>query len=286
MRKEPKSYSVNKVVRGAISPYEDFCGGFGDKGASGNSYILGFVLGAGLARFNLRHDGSQILDEINAFDRAEVADTNIGQINMTTVSSFCGPSGVIWGYDIAKVKELRVPHEIGLQYVGGNGNDIPVYSAKPLIEATKKLFGTLKNRKFPLLPGAHVPCAGKNFKDIGPRHIYAGIALGVAKDRSRCASLLMEDLGWLPLRQDIKSQRRYKRIVLQNIARSVVEVGHNQHVEYKEIFVEMVSIIVPEGYLGCTLVAAPYFTLAKKAIPNEGLDKLVDMNFSEWESRI
>lgn len=274
---------VLKNLRSAISPFENNCDGYGNMGASGNSYILGVVLGAGIAKLNLRHDGSQVLDEINAFDRAEVADTNIGQINMTIVSSFCGPAGIIWGYDVAKIENLRTEHELNLKPVETDYGIIPVYSAKPLMEATKKLFGTVDDKRFPLIPGGHVPCAGKSFKDVGPRHIYAGIAIGIAKNREKDANLLMEDLGWLPLRQDRRSQRRYKRTVLQSLAKSIADISRNQKVEYKEIFTEIVDVVVTEGNVGCALVAAPYFTIAKKAVPGNLVEKLPSISISDWE---
>ncbi len=278
------AYNPEKVVHGAISAYENYCDGFESPGATGNNYLLGVVLGAGVAKLDLRHDGSQILDEINAFDRAEVAETNIGQTNMTIVSSFCGPAGAIWGYDLVKADNLRSPHELEIDPVESIERSIPVYTAKPLMDATKALFGTVDEKRFPLLPGAHVPCAGKNFKDVGPRNIYAAIAIGIAEDRTKNANLLMEDLGWLPLRQDEKSHRKYKKIVLQSLAKSIVEVGKNQNVQYKEIFTEMVDVRVTDGHVGCALVAAPYFTLAQNAIPHKDVKKLVNMSLGEWNS--
>jgi histidine decarboxylase len=280
-----KNKTIIRNLESAISPYDEYCDGYGNLGASGNSYIIGFVLGVGQAGLSLKHDGSQVLSEINAFDRAEVYGTYLGQINMSIVSSFCGPQGLIWGYDIARVQNLRTKHKLGLKTLKYRGRKIPVYSAAPLLTATRKLFGTVDKKHFPLMAGAHVPCAGKSFKDVGPRHIYAAFAIGIAEYREKDANLLMEDLGWLPLKQDKSALVNYKKLVLNNLAESILSVGINQKVKYKEIFLEIIDIEVPEGFIGCSLVAIPYFTLAKKAIPKEGLDSMIKMNLTEWETK-
>ena len=93
--KSEEIFQSGSIVKGAVGPNETYCSGYGEPGASGRNYVLGLVLGTGLAKFNLRHDGSQLLDEINAFDRAEVAETNLGQINMTIVSSFLSYNSVL-----------------------------------------------------------------------------------------------------------------------------------------------------------------------------------------------
>ena len=275
------------IISGAVAPFTEYCDGFGSPGASGNNYILGFYLGAGSSHLDLRHDGSRVLDEINSFDRAEIYNGSIGQINMSIVSSFCGPSGLIWGYDIVPHHKLRTLHELNVEPVTDyKYNKIPVYSGAPLLDATSKLFGSVTSKRFPLLPGSHVPCAGKNFKDVGPRRIYATFGVGIAKDRRGNACLLMEDMGWIPLREDEFSQKRYKKMILQNVAQSIVEVGKNQRVEYSEIFTEIVDIKVNEGEVGCALVASPYFTLARNAIPNNDISKLLSFDLATWEKSI
>src|SRR5690606_19271134 len=90
------------LLQNAISPYENYCDGYGNLSSSGNSYILGLTLGIGVAKKQSSHHGSKMLDEINAFDLAEVSGPYIGQLNMSIVSSFCGVQGLIWEYYIAK----------------------------------------------------------------------------------------------------------------------------------------------------------------------------------------
>jgi histidine decarboxylase len=202
---------------------------------------------------------------------------------MTIVSSFCGPSGIIWGYDMAKSNTLRQEHELGVKSITSEGKDIPVYSAKPLLEATNKLFGTVEEPHFPLLPGSHVPCAGKNIKNIGPKHLYAAFAFAIASDRSRTANLIMEDLGWIPLRGDVNSQNNYRKMILSNLTHSIIEVSKNQKVHYKEIFVDIIDVEVGNDEVGCALVALPYFSLAQKAIPNGKPEELLNTTLEKWE---
>ncbi|MFA6250250.1 MAG: histidine decarboxylase, pyruvoyl type [Candidatus Shapirobacteria bacterium] len=273
------------MVIGAISSSENYCEGYQNPGSSGNTYIIGLSLGIGKTRIGLSHDGSQILDKINAFDKAEVQDTNLGQINMITVSSFCGINGLIWGYDLVPPDQLRIPHYTGINYVKKNNHTVPIYSAKPLLIATKKLFGTIKQKRFPLMPGSHVPCAGKHINETGPRHIYSAIAIGIPKSRSLSACLLMEDMGWMPVRQNAVSRKLSKRMIIENLAKSIIEVGENQHVEYKEIFADLADIHVSHGQLGCALVAVPYFTLAKKAIPGSP-ELLASIKLNRWEKQV
>lgn len=268
----------------ALSPYNKYCDGYGNHGASGNNYIIGLTLGVGNSDLSLSHEGSRTLSEINAFDRAETYSAYIGQVNMSIVSSFCGLNGMIWGYDIAKSDKIYSRHKVDLKdIVLDDGFKVNVYSAVPLIDATIRLFGTVSKKRFPLMPGAHVPFAGKNIKMHGPKNIYSGIAIGVPEDRSRNACLLMEDMGYIPTDVD-KNVKKYKQVILQKLAQSVVEVGKNQRVKFKEIFVEMNNIFINEGDIGCALVAAPYFTLARNAAPED--INLNTCSLDEWEKRI
>lgn len=270
-----------------ISPFEQYCDGYGNPGGSGKGYFIGLTFGIGKTKVEFEHEGTSILDDINSFDRAEVEDVNIGQINMITVSSFCGPIGAIWGYHVLRPKAFS-PHKFFPQaQVKSKNSIIPVYSASSIVDATRALFGTVEHKKFPLLPGSHVPCAGKSINRKGPVHIYCGFALGIAKNQEQDANLMMEDLGEIPLY--IKGTERegaYRERILRNLANSVLAIGENQNVRYKEIFVEMQDVVVQPGEIGCALVAAPYFTLAQSAIPKSGIGALAKMDINEWEKAI
>lgn len=270
-----------------IGPFEKYCDGYGNPGASGKGYFVGLMLGVGKQKIEFVHDGISILDNIISFDKAEVEDVNIGQINMTKVSSFCGPVGAIWGYHVLKPKTFSAHPYFPKGKIKAGSSYIPVYSASSIVDATRVLFGTVDEKKFPILPGAHVPCAGKSISEKGPRHIYCGFALGIARNQEHNASLFMEDSGDIPLYiKGTEAEDEHKERILNNLAMSVLAIGENQGVRYKEIFVEMRDIVIQPGEIGCALVAAPYFTLAKNAIPKEGINALCDMELKEWERKI
>lgn len=273
----------SKIANAAISVFDNYCDGYGNPGANGNGYYLGMVLGCGVTDYSLSHEGSRILDEIDAFDKAEVGQTTIGQINMTIVSSFCGLHGLIWGYDVAKSKNMKRRLEYGpKEIILENGSNIQIYSIEPIAEATKALFGTVENKKYPLIPGGHVPCASKNIKSHEPGRIYASIAVGIPKDREKNACLLMEDVGRWKSNMSEEEISSRKSTVVEKLAQSIVQIGKNQKVEYSEIFVGITDVELKEGQIGCALVAAPYFVLAKQAIPNNNPEKILDMNLEEW----
>ena len=268
----------------AIGPYDDYCNGYGSLPASGDGYFIAFVLGVGRAKLELHHEGSYLLDSINAFDRAEVADSAIGQINMITVSSFCGPKGVIWGYHTTRAASLYTPHPVFPQAIVYDDNrEIPVYSALPLIDAARALFGSVTHKRFPLFPGSHVPCAKKSITMRGPKHIYCCLAIGIAQYPEKDATLLMEDVGELPVYvSGTNEEKTYRTAILKNTAQSIVAIGKNQHVVYKEIFVGMKDVVVRSGEVGCVLAAVPYFTLARKAIPTGNIQRLRNISLDEW----
>lgn len=286
--KENIQSNKQQSIKNVIGPYENYCDGYKGSAKTGDSgYVLTIHLGVGVSDLDLSHPGSHVLSEINAFDRAEVDNGNIGQINMITVSSFCGPMGMIWGLDIARHPNVRSSNLFNLPS-GEGEDDVPVYSIEPLLDATRRLFGTVEQKVFPICPGAHVPCAGKNVKKLGPGRAYAGIAIGMAKDREIEACLLMEDMGFIHLKDTEENNliiESIKSKIIRNLASSVLEVGKNQKVEYDEIFVGMVDVNVKVNELGCALVAAPYVTLAKNAIPDDP-DKLLEITLDEWEKMV
>lgn len=233
------------------SPYDNFCGGYGNPGNTGRGYLLGTVLGVGKVKVS-ETAGSDLLEKIEAFDLAEIEGTYLGQINMITVSSFCGPEGKIWGYDVARPQQVFVP-------IGEIDQHSKVFSLSPLLLATRELFGTVDKRLFPLMPGEHVPCANKSLAMKGPGRLYCSLSLGIAAEREKDACVLMEDVGIV--RSDDTKEGLIKKSV-----RSVLNIGKNQRVRYNEIFTEVRMLEISGDEIGCVLVAAPYFSLAKKAI--------------------
>lgn len=281
------------VLDAAISPFEEYCNGFGSPGNIGTSYIMTPLLAVGKDRIKFSHQGSTRLDEINAFDLAEVETAYIGQLNLIQVSSFCGPQGLVWGYDIAQKDISRtVTLLAGYKYKNICGEPIQVYSAWPLIESSVALYGSRNAPRFPIIPGSHVPAAYKSyvFCNLPPleevRHVYCSIGLGVPKDRTKNAVLFMEDIGWMPRRADRPDFSEQHQYLLDSMVRSVVKIGENQLVEYEKIYVAFKEIPVEAGEVGCALVVAPYITLARNAIPRGGTEQLAKSDLSQWLASI
>ena len=87
-----------QVVKGAVGPFDDYCDGYGNPGASGIGYISVLKLSTGTVAKTL----DTVLEGIVSYDRAEKNDAYAGQINMIAASSFTGINGAVWGYDLAR----------------------------------------------------------------------------------------------------------------------------------------------------------------------------------------
>ncbi len=275
---------LNKIP---TSNYNQHCTGYQNPDNSNHGYVLGVCLSTGTAPISFKIPGSKMLDRINAFDVAEATGSYLGQINMIEVSSFCGSQGLIWGMDIARHQDFNNKEALQVGTLKrDDGIKIPIYSAEPLLEATAKLLGTKDEKRFPILPGSHVPCATKKIVKEGPCHLYCALAIGIPEDRSFDACLLMEDIGELSDETYKKesSQEAIDQIAL-NAAASVLKVGENQNVKYKEVYVSVANTIVRKGDIGCALIAAPYLSLAKKALPEEApsLKSMRVITLGEWE---
>ena len=248
-----------------------YCTGYQNPGNSGKGYFIAFILGTGLVPVSLSHTGSDLLDQTNAFDSAEADFTSVGQTNMITVSSFCGPLGLICGLDVARAVNQAVPQIVLTDYAGGR---VPVYLADGLIAATHELFGSVTEPRFPLLPWTHLPCANKHFIKRWPAIIYCSFALGVPKNRRRHAAVLMEDNGL------IKAPIT-KQTIFDHLANGVLAVGRNQKVNYSQIYVGYKELVVPKSHYGCALTAIPYFALAKKAC----FSNLKSLTLEQWKEK-
>ncbi|WAK00279.1 histidine decarboxylase, pyruvoyl type [Methylobacter sp. YRD-M1] len=282
-KKTADAASLSEIVRSTAGPFEDYCDGYGNPGANGTGYVSVITLHVGKVPKTLKLAGQngEGLDGTAAFDTAEALEAYIGQINLIVASSFSGLSGVIWGYDIAKADELTHSPRVPLFTLKGL-DEIPVYSMEPLLDAGKRLFGTREKKHFPMLPGAHITAAHKEIIVAGPTTAWCGMALGIAKDRSRDANLIMELCG--ELKPKSYGKKKYFNQVLHKLADSVLLVGKNQGVSYKEIFVGIRHEFIPSGYVGAALATAPYVVLAKNAIPQAGPQALLDMTISDWEN--
>lgn len=269
---------LTEVVNGAIGAFPSHCAGYLNPGASGLGYIVTLKLSVGHL---LIADMDFVLEGIVSYDRAEKNDAYIGQINMLTASSFCGLNGAIWGYDLALADKLAKRKSQPLVVEKRHdGVEIPIRSIEPLLDATKRLFGTQSQRRFPPLPGAMVVCVNKSITKRAkekPKTIWCALALAIAQDRSKDAHLLIEDVGEGSLPPNL----------IENIYKSILLCGEDRDVLYKEIFVGYKELTIPPGGVGCALTCAPYVTLAKKAIPRhyEPAD-LLSLTISEWENAL
>lgn len=265
-------FDPEEILASAVGAEDRHCVGYPGWGG----YLIGLVMGIGVTRKTFSQAGSELLDAIVAYDEAEVEDTYIGQINMITVSSFCGPRGVIWGYDVAR-DGVEGPPLLGAAEAA-EFEGIRLVNGVALRRASRMLFGTRERSHFPLLPGSHVPCAGKYRSYEGRAVLYAAVAVGIPRERDRHACLLMEDVGRCgegALEDGAEAAR--KGIVL-NMVRSVLRVGANHDIAYREIIADAVLREVPAGHVGCALVAAPYFQLARSGY-QPGLSEIT---LQEW----
>jgi len=238
-----------------LSQFDSYNEGYFPQRNYNHHYFLGVNYSTAQVPILFSHSGSSNLDRIQAFDLAEVKAANLGQINMITVSSFCGPQGKVIGLDamLPDIPNVLIP-ELAQKL------SMPIFDANTLVKSFSKITGTPKSPLFPFMPGSHVPCATKYLIEKGPCQIYAGIAIGIPKDRSKAAILLMEDIGFLP-------ENISPLFLEEKICRSILAIGQAQNVTYSQIFVGTTSSAIPEGFMGCALVACPYFLLAKNAAP-------------------
>jgi histidine decarboxylase len=266
-----KDFFSKEHINSIVGPFNQYCVGYPGQG----NYLTALTMGIGSFKKNFSHPGSKRLDSIIAYDRAEISDAYIGQINMIMVSSFCGPQGLIWGYDVVKEESETLPSFLSPEEIREFGQ-IKIRNGKNLRKAAKALFGSNEKRHFPFLPGTHVPCAGKFQYKEGPTCLYGAIAIGIPENRNNSACLLMEDVGEITIKD--KNIDDIKKKISFNVISSVLEIGKCQKINYKEIFVDLISKEIYDNEIGCVLVTMPYFLLAKKAFN----DNLAKQNLSEW----
>ncbi len=276
------TFTPAAILRSAVGPHDAYCVGFRGEG----TYMVAMALAHGAFAQTFTHPGSDLLDGIIAYDRAEVDGPYLGQINMTTASSFCGPMGLIWGYDVARV-ELPAPAFLSVAETASLG--VEVKDAANLCVAAQELFGRTDQRHFPFIPGTHVPCARKWRVFEGPGTIYSAAALGVPIERDVDACVLMEDVGRLDAWGNGEASLEVKRRLFLDLTRSVIEIGKNQRVQYAEILIAVRARQIAAGEIGCALVAAPYLQLARDAyderLPRQTLEQWTDEKSPQFACR-
>jgi histidine decarboxylase len=276
-------YSIGAVVEGAIAPSTSFCMGYPDPGASGGAYVSTLKLSLGLVAAHGLDDATA---EIVAFDRAEADDAYLGQVNLIAATSFTGLNGAVWGHDLARANAIALGALAPLfSQPQAKGSPLPVFSLDPLLDATRRLFGTRTQRCFPPMPGVHVVSALKKMACHGGTWVWAALALAIAADRARDASLFVEDAGTFgdastpPTTVDC-----FLRETEGRLAKAVVLCGENQGVIYRSLFLGCRKAFVPSGYVGTALACAPYITLARSAVPpGRPASALAGMSITDWE---
>lgn len=175
------------------------------------------------------------LQEIVLFDKAET-ELGLGQINFRKTSSFCEPGNFVNGVnlDTSYISEI----------VNIFGKNIKVYDYNKQVESNIKYI-----RDNGYKSGIHICCAGEwEFGRAGD-DIYTGVGIGVPND-AKDAILFMESVG--------KTEKTSDEEVIDDIVKSIKQIGLNQKIEYEEIYVAYQHKVIKKD-LGCALVVIPYF---------------------------
>lgn len=287
IKRHPKKALIDRT---AISIYDNYCDGYGATGNHGNGYVSVLKVSTG----QVEKTEDFLLDGIVAYDRSEANDAYVGQINMLTASSFCGIAGQIWGFDLATAEEIENDEERPVLTVKQyDGSDLPIYDAAPLLRAGISLFGTEKNRVFPLVPGSHAICANKSVTAHRPRKgelqkgeaygVWSFIAISISCNRENTADLFIEDAGIWTRDDNPDNLKKFLEEHRKNVAWSITACGKDQGVLYSRSYIGFSYLIMTPGYIGTALTCAPYISLARNAVPPDGFNRLNDMTLSEWE---
>ena len=279
-----------RIEKLAISPFDDYCDGYGCPGAQGSGYVSVLKVSTG----TVAKTDDLLLDDIVVYDKAECVDAYIGQINMITASSFCGLAGQVWGHDIAIHEDIHSQKIQPLLSVEQyNGDSLDVYDAAPLLEAGTNLFGTERSRHFPLIPGAHTICANKSVNSYRPEDnrplkegegygVWSCIAISLAKDRDNCSDLFIEDAGIWEKNDNEENLKTFLSDMRKSVAWSITECGKDSHVVFDRTYIGFSHSIMQPGEIGTAITVAAYVTLARKAIPSTGFYGLNKMQLNEW----
>lgn len=282
------------VDRIAINPYKQWTRGYMEPGNLGNGYVTGLKVDAGVR--NKTDD--DVLDGIVSYDRAETKNAYIGQINMTTASSFTGPQGHVIGYDMLRNPAVDAAKPL-FSVKQWDGSELPIYDAKPLQDALVEYFGTCDDRRHYPAPGSFIVCANKgvtaerpkNDTDMRPGQgygVWSAIAISFAKDPTKDSSMFIEDAGvWeTPNEDELIEFLEGRRMA---IAKSIAECGEDARASFKESWIGFAHVMMEPGQIGNAITVAPYVTLPVDSIPGGSiltLDKdmeiMENLTMPEW----
>ncbi|RNL49074.1 histidine decarboxylase, pyruvoyl type [Paraeggerthella hongkongensis] len=278
------------IDKTAISPYDDYCDGYGMPGAYGNGYVSVLKVSAG----TVEKTNDMLIDGIVTYDKAETADAYVGQINMLTASSFCGMAGQVWGYDLARHDDIAsgasTPLFTEKQF---DGSELKVFDAQPLLNAGIELFGTAENRRYHPIPGAHTICANKGITAYRPKEdrplkegeaygVWSFIAISLSADRDFAADLFIEDAGVWTENDNEQDMLAYLEQHRKEIVWSVVECGRDSSVLFDRTYVSFAYRMMKPNEIGNAITVGPYVTLARNAVPATGFASLNSLHLSDW----
>ena len=103
--------------------------------------------------------------------------------------------------------------------------------------------------------------------------------------KERAATLFMEDVGRLEWWRGDKISRTRIDVVQSNMGKAMLQIGENQQVRYKELFISAKSTRVEKGETGNALVAVAYLKLARDAIPGKS-EELKELTMEEWKDEV
>lgn len=244
-------------------------------------YVLAMNVAIAKRPLSRERDGvCDKLDEILAFDLAEVATMHMGCINLMTVSSFCGPQGLVWGLDLAKA-ELPKPNVLDDEY-----GKCAVFDGDHLVAAARSLFGTLEEPRFNLAPGTRCPVAAKYVTAHGDGLLYATAAIGDARGKDGPMRFLMEDIGFVRPSSLPPSPNEVNAMITQRMVTATRQLARAQNHHCDAVHVHTRMLALNNGEVGCAGVFLPYIALAQYAVPEGGIDAMKRMSTKEWEHTV
>lgn len=280
-------YDATTVVNSAVGASKEFCMGYMNPGVKdGQGYISTFKLSAGTVDVE---DPGLIMEQIVAHDQCKKNDAYISQINQISASSFCGLNGAVWGFDLAKYDNIASGEENPIYMQSQtNGSEIPVYAIKPLLDATERLFGKINQRRFPLMPGAHVICANKDVIAYGPLWVWSSLCIAIPANRNEGSVFYLEDANTYGDDSTTEGEMiGFLEGIQRKLTNSAVLCAQDQGITYERIYVGYKYTFVEPEQIGCALACSPYIYLAQNAIP-EGMEAadLQNLTISQWEKSL
>ena len=294
-----KKLNTLGVDRISVSPYKKWSRGYMEPGNIGNGYVSGLKVDAGV----VDKTDDMILDGIVSYDRAETKNAYIGQINMTTASSFSGVGGTVLGYDILRNPEVDKAKPLFTEKQW-DGSELPIYDAKPLQDALVEYFGTKDDMRHYPAPGAFVCCANKgvtaerpkNDEDMKPGQgygVWSAIAISFAKDPTKYSSMYVEDAGvWeTPNEDELIEYLKGRRNAM---AKSIAACGENTAGEnggavFTSSWIGFAHAMMKPGQVGNAITVAPYIAMPVDSIPggsiltpDTDMDIMQNLTMPEW----